>query len=120
MEDLPPKKKRVSKPKNPSKPKKTIPELEFLPPKKVIDVPEILKMLAKHIADPFEGYLIQDKKAVLSSMAAILGEYMDSWIVVGTLPNGEVVARKHVTNARDELALSGALSAIVTGIVKFE
>ena len=71
--------------------------------------------MAKQAEDPHNKYLISETKSDYETLAMILGEYLDSFVILGYRPDGEMLSMRKYHNARDKMALEKTLQHMALG-----
>lgn len=71
--------------------------------------------MAKQAEDPFNKYLTEETKHDYETLAIILGEYLDSFVIVGYRPDGEMLSMRKYHNARDKMALEKTIQHLAMG-----
>ena len=71
--------------------------------------------MAKQAEDPFNKYLTEETKHDYETLAIILGEYLDSFVIVGYRPDGELLSMRKYHNARDKMALEKTIQHLAMG-----
>jgi hypothetical protein len=70
---------------------------------------ENIKNLQQTAEDPYNKYLTQETRYDYERLNTMLSEYLDSFIIIGYRPDGELLSMERSKTTRDKIALEKVL-----------
>ena len=77
-----------------------------------------MKNLAITAEDPYNKYLIQETRYDYERLNMMLTEYLDSFIIIGFRPDGELLSMERTKTTRDKIALEKTLQNLVMNRIR--
>lgn len=83
---------------------------------------EILKqepLFKETVLDDYGKHLAQAKKEDIDALNLVVSEFLDSYLIIGTKPNGEILTMRRNNSQTDGMAIDHVLIGLVQGSIKF-